>query len=317
MQPPSSTYDGRLQSGIVIKKITGQYNVFIDGGTIVCSLSGRLNPQDHSAVVVGDAVQCLTSPDGAGLITAVAPRRNWVSRRSAVPMPSAHPYEQVIAANVDQVIPVLAAASPAPKWNLLDRYLVSAEASGLPALVVITKADLAGDDGELPEIAAEYRRIGYPFLLVSSVSGQGLEELRQALAGKVSVLMGKSGVGKSSLLNALQPGLGLRVNTVSRIAGKGRHTTTHLEMFSLDLGVDGQPGQIVDTPGMREFGLWGIDTDDLAFYFPEMRPFLGSCRFGMGCRHDSEPGCAIRRAVMAGDISPRRYQNLMHLREEL
>jgi ribosome biogenesis GTPase len=148
-------------------------------------------------------------------------------------------------------------------------------------------------------------------VLTSSFTGEGIDELRGALAGRVSVLVGKSGVGKTALLNALQPGLGLRVKEVNQITGKGRHTTTNLEMFPLDGG-----GAIVDTPGTREFGLWQFE-DDLALLFPEMRPLVGKCRFGVDCQHDEEPGCAIRKAVMDEQIHPRRYQSYLLLNKEL
>jgi ribosome biogenesis GTPase len=145
------------------------------------------------------------------------------------------------------------------------------------------------------------------------VTGEGIEELKSALQGRMSVLVGKSGVGKTSLLNALQPGLGLRVKKVSSgELGKGRHTTSHYEMFNLDFG-----GLLLDTPGMREFGLWDIHADELAALFPEMAGYVGQCKFGLSCHHDREPGCAVRQAVMAGNISPYRYQSYMHLREEL
>ncbi len=161
------------------------------------------------------------------------------------------------------------------------------------------------------EALEEYRQIGYSFVLTSSYTGEGIQDLQQALAGHVSVLVGKSGVGKTALLNKLQPGLGLRVKEVNQSTGKGRHTTTNLEMFPLDGG-----GAIVDTPGTREFGLWQFD-DDLALLFPEMHPLVGKCRFGVDCQHDEEPGCAIRKAVMEGQISPRRYQSYLSLTKEL
>jgi ribosome biogenesis GTPase len=194
-----------------------------------------------------------------------------------------------------------------------SRYLVAAEASGLPSLIVITKLDLAWKNSELDQDLEIYRKIGYPIQFVSSVTGEGIEELKSALRGRMSVLVGKSGVGKTSLLNAIQPGLGLRVKAVSNgEIGKGRHTTTHYEMFALDFG-----GSLVDTPGMREFGLWNIHAEELADLFPEMVNYVGQCKFGLSCHHDREPGYAIRKAVMAGNISPYRYQSYMHLREEL
>jgi ribosome biogenesis GTPase len=317
--------------------MTGHYYVNTGDRLVACSISSRLHKQlgmvrtetgkagrqeytrqvktldNADPVAVGDQVKFMEATGGSGMIVEVLPRQTKLARRSAVPRPSAHAFEQVIVANVDQVVPVFAAASPAPKWHLLDRYLVSAEASGIPALICITKLDLVQDgedglDGEIAEVVAEYRRIGYPVVLVSVISGLGIAEMKEALRGKTSVLLGKSGVGKTSLLNALQPGLGLRVNEVSRVTGKGKHTTTHLELFSLDSG-----GAIVDTPGIREFGLWEVDGHDLANYFPEMRPYIGKCRFGLDCRHDEEPGCAIRKAVTLGQISPFRYQSYIRL----
>jgi ribosome biogenesis GTPase len=269
---------------------------------------------------VGDVVRFTDSRDGTGQIVEVLPRRNRLARRSAVPMPGAHAFEQVIVANVDQVVPVFAAANPAPHWNMLDRYLVSAESLELPSLICITKLDLAcvacetgsSIDRGLREAVEQYRQAGYPVILTSAVTGEGIDELKQALKGRLSVLVGKSGVGKTFLLNTLQPGLGLRVKAVNQVTGKGWHTTTSQEMVRLDLG-----GAVVDTPGEREFGLWDVREDDLALLFPEMRPLVGRCRFGLDCRHDEEPGCAIRKAVMSGRISPRRYQSYMRLGAEL
>ena len=145
----------------------------------------------------------------------------------------------------------------------------------------------------------------------STITSQGLDELKARLRDRLSVLVGKSGVGKTSLLNAVEPGLGLRVQAVSQVTGKGRHTTSASESFALGFG-----GAIVDTPGIREFGLWDVAEDDLALFFPEMRPFVGQCKFRLDCRHDEEPGCAIRKAVVAGEISPYRYQSYLKLRAE-
>jgi len=319
--------------GIVISKSTGAYAVQSlvsplpvkeDGAVAAppagevgwCTLTARLRPEQ---VVVGDVVRFRPTAGQAvaGQIVDVLPRRNQLARRGVASRAGAHAFQQVIVANVDQVLPVLAAASPAPRWNLLDRYLALAESIPLPSLIVITKADLApaahpGDD-DFYSALDDYRRLGYPVVLTSAHSGAGLGPLRAALAGRASVLLGKSGVGKTSLLNALEPGLGQRVSAVSAATGKGRHTTSQVQFFPL-AGEGG--GALVDTPGTREFGLWDVPAGELALYFREMRPLLGQCKFGLDCRHDSEPGCAIRRAVMAGAISPRRYQSYRRLQEE-
>jgi len=319
--------------GVVFRKSLGHYTVHTNGREIDCVLSSRLHKQliyptadptslRHNVqavreidqvdpVAIGDHVRYLDAGEGRGMITEILPRRTKLSR--PMPVPGQRVFEQVIVSNVDQVVPVFAIANPTPKWGLLDRYLVSAEASGLSSLIVITKLDLAEKNSRLEGHIEIYRRIGYPIHPVSSVTGVGLEGLKQALRGRLSVLVGKSGVGKTSLLNAIQPGLGLRVKAVGQgDVGKGRHTTSYLQMFELDFG-----GTLVDTPGMREFGLWKIASEELAFLFPEMANYVGQCKFGLSCRHDQEPGCAIRKAVMAGDISPYRYQSYMNLREEL
>lgn len=324
--------------GVVVKKNLSAYHVRADGRVLPCALSPRLRKQliyptaDSTSlshivrdvkvldkvdpVAVGDVV-CFVDPgDGTGLIVEVLPRRNHLARRD--PYPGAHKFEQVIVSNVDYIVPVFAAASPTPKWAMLDRCLASAESLELSALIVLTKLDLVrGPDGTLDEeiltAVNEYRQIGYPVLLTSAVTGEGLDELRRVLKSRLSAFVGKSGVGKTALLNALEPGLGLRVGAVGKgEVGKGRHTTSHVEMVSTSFGAD-----IVDTPGTREFGLHDMDGDDLALSFPEMRPYVGQCRFGLDCQHDEEPGCAIRKAVMAGKISPNRYRSYSKLKEEL
>ena len=320
--------------GVVTNRSTGYYTVSHDGQFTLCSLSARLWKDLKSArqtkktrhgsrdngkknadpVAIGDWVTIIPANDREGLIVAVAPRRNYLARRTARPMPSAHAFEQVIAANIDQVIPIFAVADPAPAWHLLDRYLVTAESYEISSTVVITKTDLVGDpsaERELQMVVERYQHIGYPVILTSVVNQHGLDELRQTLTATTSILVGKSGVGKTSLLNLLEPGLGLRVQAVNASTGKGRHTTTHQEMFTLRIG-----GAIIDTPGIREFGLWELVPEEIADCFPEMRPLLGLCKFGLSCQHDEEPGCAIRKAVMDGDISPYRYQSYLKLRED-
>jgi ribosome biogenesis GTPase len=221
--------------------------------------------------------------------------------------------EQVIVANVDQVIPVIAAAQPKPKWGMMDRYLASAKACEIPAIVCITKLDaIRGKRSErdVMEVVEDYRRIGYRVILTSAADGTGIGEIKEALHEQVSVFVGMSGVGKTTLLNAVQPGLGLRVNEVNLQIDKGRHTTSHLERFPLEAG-----GSVVDTPGMKVFGFWDVDEEDVALLFVEMAQYVGQCRFGLDCRHEHEPGCAIKRAVEAGEISERRYESYLYIRD--
>jgi len=254
-------------------------------------------------VAINDEVEFIDNEDGTGMIVEVLPRKSKFSRLAAGP----RPVEQVIVANVDQVIPVMAVAKPKLKWQLLDRYLADAESVDLPSLICFTKADLVDED-EFREEAALYEKIGYSIVLTSAVDGRGLDELRELLSNKTSVFIGKSGVGKTSLLNAVQPGLGLRVNEVSDVTGKGKHTTSHLELFELNTG-----GCVIDTPGMREFGLWEREGYDTAWLFREMRPFLGQCRFGANCTHTHEPDCAIKDAVESGEITERRYESYVRM----
>lgn len=325
-EPPEDT-------GIVFRKTLGHYTVHANGRELDCTLSSLIHKNlihstadpasmrrrvqevreiEHAdPVAIGDRVRYVDAGPGRGMIVEVLPRRSRLSRPA--PVPGQRLFEQVIVSNADQVLPIFSAASPTPKWGLLDRYLVAAEAAGLPSLIVITKLDLAWKNPQIEQDLETYRKIGYPIQMASSITGRGMDELKSTLRGKISVLVGKSGVGKTSLLNAVQPGLGLRVKAVGNgEIGKGRHTTTHYEMFKLDFG-----GALVDTPGMREFGLWDIAAEELASLFPEMTGHVGKCKFGLSCQHDREPGCAIRKAVMAGTISPYRYQSYMRLREEL
>ncbi len=310
---------------MVVKKSQGSYNVLVGETVFPCSLSNMLRKElvfpiadpgslrrrvvgvedirQLDPIAIGDQVRFVDPGDGTGMIVEVLPRQNKLVRRAAGP----RPLEQVIVANVDQVIPVFAAAFPEPKWELLDRYLAAAESQGLRSLICITKLDLA-DPADLRAEVANYERMGYPVILTSAATGAGVPEFRQAIEGHISVLMGKSGVGKSSLLNAVEPELGIRVNEVSLVTGKGKHTTTHLEMFRFASG-----GGLVDTPGMREFALWDVAAADLAELFPDLRPYLGTCRFGAGCHHDREPGCAVKQAVESGAISVRRHQSYLKL----
>lgn len=323
-----------INTGVVYRKTIGTYHVHNDGCVIPCAISSKLRREliyptaDPSSlrprvmevrgigsvdpIAIGDRVEYINAGDGTGMIVEVLPRKSKLVRPqldSTRRTPEQNLLEQVIVANIDQVVPVFSIAKPTPKWDLLDRYLVSAESLELPILICITKMDLSEyTDRSVMDEVREYERIGYSVAFTSAKSGEGIDRLLADLRGKLSVLIGKSGVGKTSLLNALQPGLGLRVNEVSKATGKGKHTTTYLEMFPLEFD-----GSVVDTPGMREFGLWRIDNSDLALLFPEMRPFVGRCKFGLDCSHTHEPKCAIKNELELGRISPRRYRSYTKL----
>lgn len=321
-----SKYKDSQKQGTVFKKSVGQYFVSVDGQIVTCSISSKLRKEfvyptaDPSSirrhvvsveairvvdpVAIGDVVFFVDLGDGSRLITDILPRKNKFSRRAA----GHKPLEQVIVANVDQIVAIFAAAHPTPKWGLLDRYLASAESAGIPALICINKLDLVKED-RLMGVTQIYEKIGYPVVLTSALTGRGVADFKKVLKGRVSLLIGKSGVGKTTLLNVIQPGLGLRVSEVSRHTNKGKHTTSHLEMFELDFG-----GNVIDTPGMREFGLWDVDDADMASLFPEMRPYIGLCRFGMDCSHTHEPGCAIKEAVETGHIALSRYHSYLCMR---
>jgi len=300
-------------TGTVFKAQSGFFSVQTPAGSMVCQIKGRLRKErldTRDIVTVGDQVVVEPAGDGTGVIAEVLPRTSVLSRRAPIPYPGYRgELEHVIVANPDQAVFVFAAAEPAPHLRMLDRLLVAAEASHLPALICVNKIDL------VPLEAAQavfklYSDIGYEILYTSAKTGFGIEELRRRLIGKLSVLAGPSGVGKSSLLNAIQPGLGLYSREVSRATTKGRHTTVVPELLHLEGG-----GYVADTPGLRGMALWDIEPEELDAYFRDIRPHVADCEFS-DCTHRHEPGCAVRAAVERGLIHPARYQSYVRLREE-
>jgi ribosome biogenesis GTPase / thiamine phosphate phosphatase len=277
-----------------------------DSGMVTCHLRGRLKQGKHvgDIAAVGDRVEISRQSDGTGMIESVAERIHSLVRLD--PRPKGV-YQQVILANPDQAVFVFACASPTPRLRMLDRFLVISERQKLPALIVANKVDLVGDQ-QAQEMFGFYPDIGYPVLYTCAKTGQGVDELRQRLTGKVSALAGPSGVGKSSLLNAVQPGLGLAVREISEAFQKGRHTTTVRQLFPLDSG-----GYVADTPGMRSLELWDTEPEELDGYFPELAPLVAKCQFS-DCNHKTEPGCAVRAAVEAGTVHPQRYDSYLRLR---
>jgi ribosome biogenesis GTPase len=297
--------------GLVLKAQSGFFWVKTDAGLLECTLRGRLKKERQSSdiCVIGDIVEVKQVSPTTGAVEAVAPRRSKLARRAAGSKGIWS--EDVMVANVDQVLLVFACTHPDFHPRMLDRYLVLTEISELETVIVANKVDLVGDE-RARELFAEYERIGYPVAYTSPKTGQGIAELRDRLAGRISIITGKSGVGKSTLLNAVQPGLGLATGDVSDAVGKGRHTTRVAELISLDTATG---GYVADTPGIRELGLWRFPLDELDWCFREFRPFLGECYFA-GCTHTHEPDCAVRAAVEEGHISAERYDSYTRLRED-
>ena len=320
--------DDVIVHGVVLGGTGGVWQVRTDAGeTVDASMRGRLKKSnsgrradgslrrdtisaaaDTLKLAVGDDVQLERGDrDDAWAIAEILPRRSRLARRA----PGGGQGERVVAANIDQVIVMFAAAKPDPHPRMLDRFLVIAEGNELSARIVINKVDIAGE-AEARARFEVYEKLGYPVHFTAVKTRVGLESLRGVLSGRRSVLTGPSGVGKSSLLNALFPGANLRVGAISESVNKGRHTTVGALMLPLP---DGDGGYVIDTPGLREVGLWSLPTGSLDQCFPELRGLRDQCRFA-DCRHVTEPDCAVRDAVAAGRVTPERYDSYVRLLEE-
>jgi ribosome biogenesis GTPase len=315
--------------GVILSGTGGVWNVRLSRGDVVeASLRGRLKKSDGGLradgsirrdtiaaagarlkLAVGDDVQLERETENdAWAIGEIQPRRSQLARRA----PGGGFGQRVIVANVDQVVVVFAAAKPEPHARMLDRFLVIAEANGIAARIVINKVELVDAEAVRQRFQA-YERAGYPLHFTSVKTGAGLEELRPVLSGRRSVFTGPSGVGKSSLLNALFPGASLRVGEISESVNKGRHTTVGARMLPLP---EERGGFAIDTPGLREIGLWDLAVEHLDACFPEVAALEHACQF-TDCRHATEPGCTVRAAVARGDFSRDRYESYLHLLEEL
>lgn len=320
-----------IQEGIVLRANSGQYIVQAECDKhshprqYQCSLRGNLKkeftyntsesvsrrvtrakrPLTKDTVAIGDRVRFTQVSEAAGVIEEILPRRTRFARGAD------RGREQTLVTNLDQLAIVFACAEPNPDLWRIDRWIIAAESNGIEPLLIANKRDLT-DESAFQKNFAEFQRIGYRVLATSANENIGIEELRAALRGRISAFTGPSGVGKSSLLNAVQPGLQLDTGDIGYTTFKGRHTTTVRELIPLETG-----GWVADTPGLRQLELLDMDRETLADCFLEFRPYLEtSCRF-RDCRHEAEPGCHLKAAVAAGDVSERRYQSFLELTKEL
>lgn len=298
----------RTFTGTVVRATGSWYEVDTGTEVVHCRIRGRLRlkgVRSTNPVVVGDCVRCAAAEDDTCTIEAIEPRRNYVIRRASNLSKESH----IIAANIDQALLLVTLAAPATPSEFVDRFLVTCEAYKVPAVVVLSKIDI-----QQPESVAAFRAIyeaaGYRVVEVSALAGTGLEAVEELLHGRTTLLAGNSGVGKSTLVQTIDPALDIRTGEISDSHHKGRHTTTFSTMYPLAGG-----GRIIDTPGIKGFGLIDIDGAELWHYFPEMMRLAPGCRF-YNCTHTHEPGCAVREAVERGEVAWSRYESYLKMLDE-
>jgi len=301
-----------MEAGLVLKTTGSHYRVKMPNGDIVdCTIRGKLRlkgVKTTNPVTVGDFVQVELSDRNSGVITAVNDRKNYIIRKSTNLSRESH----IIAANLDQAVLVVTIEFPETQLGFIDRYLVTAEAYSIPAVIVFNKVDLLNDAGidKLNQYVSVYEPIGYKCLVVSAQTGYNMSLFRDLIQGKTSLISGNSGVGKSTLVNTVEPNLNLRTNNISSAHLTGKHTTTFSEIFELSFG-----GYIIDTPGIKGFGLIDIEKNELYHFFPEIFKFSSDCKY-YNCTHIHEPGCAVVEAAKNGEISPSRYLNYLSIYED-
>ena len=303
--------DSNTERGVVFRSTGSWYDVQDGmGETVRCRIKGKIRLQGirtTNPIAVGDFVQFARVEDGTGSIDSIEERRNFIARKSVNLSKESH----VVASNLDRAFLIVTIAKPRTSSGFIDRFLVTAEAIGIPATIVFNKMDLLEGDEEASsrqeELEKIYADIGYKTLRVSAETGMGIAEMKSALKDGIYLLSGHSGVGKSTIINRLVPGLELKTADVSESHSKGRHTTTFAEMFSVPEG-----GFIIDTPGIKGFGLVALQKETLNHQFPEFFALLMGCKFN-NCVHTDEPGCAVRKAVEEGEVSEERYGNYVEM----
>lgn len=296
--------------GLVLKSTGSWYEVLADGERYQCRIRGKLRlkgVRSTNPVVVGDWVRIESDEQGGYVISAIETRKNYIIRRASNLSKESH----IIASNIDQALLVVTLFSPETAMEFVDRFLVTCEAYKVPVTILLAKIDLAREHPEaVEEFYSIYERAGYNIIEVSATEDEGVEAVRELLRGKTTLLSGNSGVGKSTLVAAVEPGLDIKTGEISQSHHKGKHTTTFSTMYPLSDG-----GYIIDTPGIKGFGLIDIDDAELAHYFPEMMRYLPDCRF-YNCSHTHEPGCAVVEAVKRGEIAYPRYESYLKIMDE-
>ncbi len=299
-------------TGIVTKSTGSWYNVKVDGKVIKCRIAGKMKLDDRkltNPIAVGDEVTIELENEVQGIIHKVSPRRNYIVRQSPRKRHQVH----FLASNVDQVVLLVTIIDPNLKLGFIDRFLLMCEPYNIPATIIFNKADINGDKEKdiLDYCIHMYERIGYQVLVTSAVTGQGLDEMRELLKDKITLISGQSGVGKSTLVNLIEPGLELLTGEISDFSGKGQHTTTFAQMFELSFG-----GSIIDTPGIKTLAFSHLEIEEVAHNWREFFTISSKCKFN-DCTHRNEPMCVVKDAVEAGEISESRYQNYLNILEEI
>ena len=299
-----------INEGVVVRATGSWYEVLCDGQRINCRIRGKLRlkgVRSTNPVVVGDIVKCESDANGEWVICDILPRRNYIIRRASNLSKESH----IIAANIDRAMIVVTLIEPVTALEFIDRFLITCEAYKVPATILLAKIDLLADAPEAVEAFHEtYQSAGYEVIDISATEGIGLERVKELLEGNVTLISGNSGVGKSTLVGKIDPTLDIRTGEISESFHKGKHTTTFSTMYPI-----GNNGFIIDTPGIKGFGLIEIDDKELWHYFPEMIATAGECRF-YNCTHTHEPGCAVTEAVKEGKIAFSRYESYLKILDD-
>ncbi len=297
-------------SPLSVSPSEGNVNLRMGAEEIVsCQLRGRLKQGGRKGdiLAVGDRVRISLLPEGTGMIEEVLPRKSAIIRMDPRPRGV---YRQILLANPDQAVFVFACTNPSPRLRMLDRFLVIAEQQKIPAVIIANKVDLLGQE-EAEKLFGHYKKIGYTLIYTSAEKNIGIDIFRHTLKGKLSALAGPSGVGKSSLMNTMQPGLGLAVEEISQALNRGKHTTNFRQLLPLEGG-----GYVADTPGWKSLALWDTQPEELDGYFPEIAVLVPQCRFN-DCSHVHEPGCAVLEAVNSGELNQQRFESFLRMRDGL